>query len=449
VQARPASWYSLFLFVGWASTSAAEDWTQFRGPNGDSILRDARIPEEWNEQSHVVWKVPLPGRGWSQPVVAKGKIFVTTAECDDEEKPRRGEMGIVPGAADSRNFTYRWKLLCLSAETGAVLWEQVAHEGKPRVRKHRSNTFASETPVTDGELVIAYFGMTGIDCYDFDGKRLWTKDLGVYPMQADWGTGSSPVLYGDAVLVQCDNSKSSFLVALDKRSGDEIWRVTRQEQSNWSTPYLWKNRVRTELVTAGGNRTRSYDPATGDLLWEMKGSGRTSSSPVGSDELLFIDSVERFMGSPGRLAALRAGAAGDVSLKGNEKTNDWIPWTLTLNAYRNTSPLLFENCLYLLEQNQGIVRCYDAGTGKLHYQKRMPDVVGSTASPWAANGKIFCLDEVGCTLVFEPGPEFKPVATNRLDEDLFWASPAFAGNRLILRSMQHLYCIGENPTDTK
>ncbi len=260
--------------------------------------------------------------GWSQPVVSGEKIFVTTAVADDEEKPVRGDLrGIVPEAADTRQIVYRWKVLCLAANTGEVLWEQIAHEGKPKTKKHRSNTYASETPATDGERLIAYFGMTGIYCYDLSGKPLWNKNLGAFTTQAGWGTGSSPVLYGDAVYVQCDNDQSSFLVALDKRTGDELWRVARAEKANWSTPYLWKNKLRTELVAAGGTKMRSYDPATGDLLWEMGASGRTSITPVGDGELLYVDSFKRFEGSPGRLAAIRAGAAGDISLTQEETAN--------------------------------------------------------------------------------------------------------------------------------
>jgi outer membrane protein assembly factor BamB len=327
-----------------------------------------------------------------------------------------------------------------------VVWEQTVHEGKPRFGKHRTNTFASETPATDGELVIAYFGNTGISCYDLEGKRLWTKDLGAFPTQANWGTGSSPVLFGDAVFVQCDNEQSSFLVAFDKRSGNELWRVPRDEQSNWSTPYLWKNKERTELVAAGGKKIRSYAPATGELLWEMQGSGRTSLTPVGSDELLYVDSVVRFTGSPGRLAAIRAGAAGDISLTPKETSSPAVAWSVTLNSYRNASPLLYADCLYMTEQHQGVVRCFDARTGKLHYQKRLPQATGGNASPWAMGNRICCLDEVGLTVVFEPGPEFTVVASNKLDEDMFWASAAVAGNRLILRSLETLYCICDPAT---
>lgn len=433
----------IVLLTGFSAQAMADDWPQFRGPRGDGVAERSHAPERWSEQTHVAWKVVIPGRGWSQPIITADRIFVTTAISDEEEKPRRGEMGIVPGAADPRKNFYRWKVLCLSAETGAVLWEQTAHEGKPRFGKHRSNTFASETPVTDGERVIVYFGNAGLSCYDVKGERLWTKDLGAYPTQASWGTGSSPVLFGDSVFVQCDNDQSSFLVALDKRTGDELWRVPREEPTNWSTPYLWKNKDRTELVAAGGTKMRSYDPATGKLLWEMQGSGRTSITPVGSDELLYVDSVQKFMGSPGRLAAIRAGAKGDISLKANEMSSPAVAWSVNLSSYRNASPLLFANCLYMLEQHQGMLRCYDATTGKLNYQKRMPDTTGCNASPWAMGNRVFCLDEVGQTVVLEPGPEFKVVASNRLDEDMFWASATVAGDRLILRSLQHLYCISD------
>jgi outer membrane protein assembly factor BamB len=433
------------VLITLVSPALAEDWTQFRGPSGDGVVREAKFPQEWGEESHVAWKVALPGRGWSQPVTAKGKVFVTAAVSDKEEKPRRGEMGIVPGALDPQKHDYRWMLVCLDADTGKVVWEETAYKGKPRSRKHRSNTYASETPATDGELVIAYFGMTGISCYNFAGKRLWTKDLGSFPTQAGWGTGSSPVIVGDAVFVQCDNDQASFLVALDKQTGDELWRKPRDEPSNWATPYLWKNKMRTELITAGGKKVRSYDPATGDVLWEMEAIGRTSATPVGSEELLYVDSVQRILGSPAKIVAVRAGGTGDISPAKGETTGPFVAWTVTLNTYHNTSPLLYADCLYMLEQHQGIVRCYDALTGKVHYQQRIPEATGCTASPWAGAGKIYCLDEVGHTFVFESGPQFKLLATNRLDEDLFWASAAFTSDRLILRSMEHLYCIGDKP----
>jgi outer membrane protein assembly factor BamB len=420
-----------------------DDWPQFRGLHGDGVVRDSGFPEQWEENSNVQWKVACPGRGWSQPIAVRDRVFLTTAVCEAEEMPRIADAPIVPNAADSRKHSYEWKLLCLDADTGDVVWDQTVYAGKPRTRKHRSNTFASETPATDGELVIAHFGNTGISCYNFDGTRLWTKDLGAYRMQADWGTGSSPVIQGDLVYVQCDNEESSFLVALEKSTGNEVWRAERSEVSNWSTPYVWKNKIRTELVTAGGTKTRSYDPTTGQLLWQIDGSGRTSATPVASDELLYLDSVDRIQGKPGHLAAIRPGAAGDVSLMPDEKSGRSVAWSVSLNAYRSSSPLLYSDCLYVFEQYGGIVHCYDALTGALHYRQRLPEGGGSIASPWASRGKIYCLDDYGRTTVLESGPTFKLVATNHLDEGMFWASPAIAGNRLLLRSLQHLYCIGK------
>lgn len=188
---------------------------------------------------------------------------------------------------------------------------------------------------------------------------------------------------------------------------------------------------------------RSYDPATRELLWEMEGSGRTSLSPVGNDELLYVDSVDWFQGSPGRLAAIRAGAAGDLSLKPDETAGPSVAWSVMLTSYRNASPLLCDDCLYMLDQVQGIVRCFDAQTGELHYRQRLPGAAGSNISPWARGDRVFCLDEVGQTTILVSGPEFEVLGTNQLAEDLYWASPAFTADYLIVRSMQNLYCIGE------
>jgi outer membrane protein assembly factor BamB len=320
---------------------------------------------------------------------------------------------------------------------------QTAREGKPTMHIHPNNTYASETPVTDGERVIAYFGMTGVYCYDLDGTLVWSKDLGAYPMQFGWGTGSSLALHHDLVFVQCDNDRSSFLVALDKRTGDEVWRATRTERSNWSTPIIWKNNRRTELVTSGGGRMRSYNPATGELLWEMRASGRSAASPVGTEDLLYVDSADRLTGRSGIFAALRAGAEGDISPRKDELSNPFVAWSVRLNGNRIASPLVYANNVYLLEQHGGILRCFDAATGKEHFRKRLPGASGFTSSPWASRGKIFCLDQDGLTLVIDPGPTLQVVASNRLNE-MFWSSVAVAGNRLLLRGVDHLYCVGRN-----
>ena len=340
-------------------------------------------------------------------------------------------------------MSYQWKVLCLDAATGDIVWQQTAQQGQPRIPTHPNNTYASETPATDGQRLVAYFGMTGVYGFDLAGKLLWNKDLEAYPMQFGWGTGSSPVLDGDRVFIQCDNDKASFLVALDKNTGDELWRVARDERSNWSTPYVWRNKLRTELVTAGGAEVRSYSLESGDLLWKIEPHGRTAITPVGDDRLLYVDSYDRLMGARGSLVAVRAGAAGDVSLKAGETAHAFVAWSTPINSYRVASPLLYRGRLYSLDQQRGIVRCLDASTGAEHYRQRLPGATGFTASPLASDGKIYLVDQNGLTVVVEAGPELHVISQNELNE-MCWSSPAVAGDNLLIRTVDALYCIGRD-----
>jgi outer membrane protein assembly factor BamB len=367
-------------------------------------------------------------------------------------------------------------VLCLDRATGKVLWRQLAQEAKPRIATHGSNTYASETPVTDGERVYAYFGMTGLFCYDAAGKLVWKKDLGAYPMQMGWGTSSSPVLDGDRLFLQVDNEQKSFLVAFDKKTGDELWRADRDEKSAWCTPYVWKNKQRTELVTLGSRKVRSYDPATGKLLWELGPGGgfRTTSTPVGDEDLLYVGAGAGgrggFGGGPpgggfggggppgggfgggggrggmgggmggGGLVAVKAGASGDVSLKQGETSNAGVAWSLSRGGPAMASPLVYQGHLYILDQNGGLVTCYNAKTGKQVYRERLQGARAFWASPWACDGKVFCLDDDGQTFVLQAGPEFKLLGKNALNE-MTWSTPAVAGGALFVRSVDNLICI--------
>ncbi len=428
-----------FCLVGHA---IAENWSQFRGPGTNGIVGDAKLPTEWGPDNHILWKVDLPGAAWSQPIAWGERIFVTTAEADKQSKPDLGTMRIGGGIQSERKLDYRWKVLCLDAASGKTLWAKTAHEGHPAIPVNVSNTYASETPVTDGERVIAYFGMTGVYCYDFNGKQLWTRDLGSHKMMFGWGTGSSPILFGDKIFIQCDNEEASFLVALDKKTGQGVWRVTRDEKSNWSTPYVWKNKSRTELVAAGGGQMRSYDPDTGKLLWSMAGKGRTATTPVGDDELLFVDSYDRVTGMNGVYVAIRPNASGDISLKPDETSNSFIAWSGAVPGYRIASPTLCQGCLYVLGQYGGTTNCLDAKTGKEVFRKRMPGADGFTACALASGDKLYCLDQTGRMTILVAGPEMKVVASNDLGEMCF-ASPAVSGNRILIRTIDHLYAIGE------
>ena len=241
---------------------AEDNWPQFRGAGGNGLAGDNKLPLEWGADKNIRWKTEVPGVGWSAPIIWGNKLFVTTAVTDNQAKPKSGSRGGGGGGGRAKgppDVTYRWQLHCLDAATGKEIWKQVALEAKPRISKHGSNTYATETPVTDGQHIYAYFGMTGLFCYDLTGKLIWKKDLGSYPMMAGWGTASSPVLEGELVFVQCDNEQKSFLAAFDKTTGAEKWRAERTEKSTWSTPYLWRNRQRTELV-ALGETVRSVRP---------------------------------------------------------------------------------------------------------------------------------------------------------------------------------------------
>ena len=457
------------LLVG-VSCAIAQNWPQWRGPEGNGLAPEKKLPAEWGPDKNIAWKVALPGSGWSQPIVWDNKIFVTAAVTENQTKPKAGDFNPMatsdgPASSDFRfpggpggrdggpsggfpppppapDKIYLWKVICLDTTTGNVLWERTAREGKPRTTVNRNNTYASETPVTDGERVIAYFGNTGLYCYDISGNLLWSKDLGAYPMQMGWGTGSSPVLYGDRVFIQCDNDKESFLVALDKKTGDQLWRLDRNEKSNWSTPYIWKNKQRTELITAGGTKLQSHNPENGELFWEMDAGGRNSLTPVGDQELLYADSVDRMMGGSGPIVAIRAGASGDISLKEDETSNTFVAWSSPLRTFRVASPLLYGGCLYMLDHQRGQLRCYDAKTGKENYMERIEGAKGFTSSPWASDGKVFCLDETGLTVVLKAGPKLEILATNKLD-DTFWSSIAVVGENLLLRGVDHLYCIAK------
>jgi outer membrane protein assembly factor BamB len=414
------------------------EWPQFRGPGGVGLPAEKELPVAWSEMN-VQWKVKVPGTGWSSPILWGDKIFLTSAVTENQAKPRPDGGPRGGGGANPANAVYRWEVYCLDRTTGKELWKQLASEGKASIPTHASNTYASETPVTDGERVYVYFGMTGLFCYDTGGKLLWKKDLGTYPMQGNWGTGSSPVLWENRLFLQCDNEEKSFLVALDKKTGAELWRVSRDEKSNWATPYVWKNKLRTELVTSASQKVRSYDPATGRLLWELGiGGGRCIATPVGDDELLYGGS-EPFRSS-GSLFAVRAGASGDITLKAGETANAGVAWFDAKGGLGMASPLLYQGHIYVLDRRLGIVSCYAARTGKPVYKERLPSARGFWASPWAYDGKVFCLDDDGQTFVLQAGPEFKLLGKNALP-DRFWATPAAAGGALYLRGVEALYCV--------
>lgn len=429
----------IILFV--AQSVWAAQWPQFRGPQSNQLCQDMPLPQVWSRDRNIQWQVPIPGRAWSSPVVWGDRIFVTTAVDETLESSGSSSRASESGSRIKPTNDHRWEVHCLDLNSGKTLWAKVATQGKPTMTMHKDNSYASETPVTDGERVYVFFGNKGLYCYDFQGKLLWSKDLGVYEMQSEWGTGSSPLIHEGLVYLQIDNQEQSFLVALEGKTGEERWRIPRQEKSNWCTPIVWRNQKRTELVAAGLT-VRSYDPLTGDLFWELNvGGGRCVASPTAAGDLLYFGTEKR-SGKGGSLFAVKAGASGDITPEPAASTSAGVLWSQPDAGIAFASPLVYLDHVYVLERNRGGIKCFHAQTGELLYSEKLPDVRFFWASPWACNGKIFCLDDHGTTHVVQAGSEFRILGKNMLNEDNY-ASCAFTENSVILRGVESLYCISE------
>jgi outer membrane protein assembly factor BamB len=437
--------------VGLVAAAAAGDWPQFRGPAAG--VADGPAPVAWGRGRNARWRAEIPGVGWSSPVVVGDKVFVTTATSDRQRKPDGpfgGGFDDPPGGAPPASggpqrppdAVVRWHLYCLSADDGAVRWARTAAERKPAHPTFPSNGYASETPAADAARVYAHFAPVGlVVCYDHAGNKVWEKDLGPHPMAMGYGTGSSPAQDAERVFVVCDNEERSFAVALDKATGREVWRKDRPGKSAWSTPLVWTNRVRTEVVCCGHEQVTAYTPDTGDVLWRMNGiDSPFSSTPAADAERVYFG-----CGGPGSVSplyAVRAGATGDVTLKKGEAASEWVAWSWTRAGVRVASPLAYRGLLYVAGE-RGTLSCFDAATGRPAYRnERLPQSRGVMASPWAAGGQVFVLDNSGRTHVVEAGRSFRPVGANTVDE-MCWSSPAVAGGRLYLRGRDHLYCFEE------
>jgi outer membrane protein assembly factor BamB len=358
----------------------------------------------------------------------------------ESEAPRKGLYfgGNRPTPPDA---IHHWEVFCFDLETGHTLWRRRAHEGKPASAKHLKNSFASETPVTDGERVYCCFGNVGVFCFDLDGKLLWSTRIEPHRTRFGWGTAASPVLHEDRLYLLNDNEEDSHLLALDKRTGREASRTARDEKSNWSSPYVWRNEQRTEIVTAGTGKVRSYD-LDGKLLWSLEGmSSITIATPYACQGLLYISSG--YVLSPLQpIYAIRPGAEGDITLTGDQTSNRWIAWAQRKAAPYNPTTLVHNGRLYVL-YDRGFLACYDARNGSAVYQRqRIPDGRAFTSSPWACGDKILCLSEDGVTFVFQAGDQFQMLRANPLaEDDMCLATPALAGDRLLIRSSARLYCL--------
>jgi outer membrane protein assembly factor BamB len=416
------------------------NWPQFRGPGALGVAAHPNLPERWSTNENVAWKTEVPGRGWSSPIVWGERVFVTTVVSEGEVEPPKKGLYLGGERKEIPKAEHRWLVLCYDLKSGRELWAQEAQHGQPPNQLHVKNTYASATPVTDGERVYAWFGNVGLFCYDLEGRKLWSTNWPAVKIRNGWGSAASPVLHDDRVFIVNDNDEQSFAVALDARTGRQLWQVERDEKSNWASPCVWQNERRTELITSGTRRIRSYD-LNGKLLWQCGGmSSIVIPTPFSTSNLLYVCSG--YVGDRARpVFAFKPGASGDITLNPGETNNEFIAWHQPTAGPYNPSPLLYGDYFYVLF-DFGFLSCHDARTGRQIYEKqRIRDVPTSfTASPWAANGKIFALSEDGDTFVFQAGPEYKLLHKNSLDE-MCLATPALAGDRLLIRTLTRLYCI--------
>lgn len=456
------------IVLGVGGLLAAEpDWPGFRGPASNPAAGlNTKLPEKWSKSTNIEWTADLPGLGWSSPIVAGKSIFLTTVTTDGAaKKPQVGssysndyiaelmKQGLkgkeLLDKVNARDFefptevTVHYWLYSVDLDSGKINWKREFHAGHPPGGRHRKNSFCSETPVTDGKRVYVYINNLGLFAYDLAGNQVWKTMTESYPTIMDFGTASSPVLVNDLLIVVNDNEKHQFIAAFDRNTGKQVWMKDRSihvknsdRQTGWSTPFVWKTPERTEIVTMGPGIAISYD-LEGKELWRLGGMGPMPiPSPFAHEGLLYLN------GGAGKpVAAVKAGATGDLTTEDGAKPNEFVAWSQPKAGTYLPTQLAYQGGLYVLTHT-GILTRFDAKTGVQTFKARVGTGGEFTASPWAYNGKVFCMDEEGKTFVIKSGDIYELVGTNDLGE-MVLSTPALVGERLIVRTENHLYSIHE------
>jgi outer membrane protein assembly factor BamB len=427
---------------------SAQNWPSFRGPNASGVAEGQPTPLKWDVASgdNVLWKTPVPGMAVSSPVVWGDRVFVSTAVSGDPNAGiRTGLYGDVKPSNDVS--MHSWRLLALDKRTGKVLWDRVAHEGVPKTKRHPKSSQASATPVTDGRHVVVSFGSEGLYAYDFDGKLLWTRDLGTlnagwfYDPDYEWGIASSPIIWKNSVIVQCDIQKNSYIAAFDVATGSPQWRTAREEIPSWSTPTVYERDGRTELVTQATGFTRGYDPATGKELWRLSGNSEIAiPTPIVGPNLIIVTNGYTPI-QP--IYAIKPGATGDITLKKDQTSSESVAWSTPRGGPYIPTPVIYGDHLYVLAIT-GVLTSYDVRTGQRIYQQRVGMGGSFSASPVAADGKLYISSEDGDVYVVKAGPQYELQASNSIGEVLM-ASPAISDGTLFFRGLRNVFAIKEKP----
>jgi outer membrane protein assembly factor BamB len=430
-----------------ASLGLAADWPQFRGPGASGVGSGANPPVQWDgvKGANVAWKVEIPGLAVSSPIVWGDRVFVTTAiSSDPSQKFRTGLYGDTDSAPD--RSPHQWRVMAFDKRTGKLLWDRLACQGVPKTKRHPKSSQASASPVTNGGVVVAYFGSEGLYAYSTDGKPLWKKDLGIqnagwfFDPDSEWGAGSSPVIHENSVIVLCDRQRDSFIAAFDLKDGRELWRTARAEIPTWGTPTLVQGKDRVEVATNGSRAIRGYDAGTGKELWTLGPNSEIAcTTPVSGHGLIFVTA-----GYPPvqPIYAIKIGSHGDLTLKEDQDSSDAIAWSKRSGGVYLPTPILYGDLLYTINNN-GILAAYEAATGNRVYQQR---VGGSSfvASPVAAGGNLYLAGEDGDIFVVKAGPKYELIGKNPVGEPIL-ATPAWADDLLLIRGERHLFAISGPP----
>jgi outer membrane protein assembly factor BamB len=435
---------TIFILHG-QNKNDGKNWPSFRGPNASGIAENFSTPVSWEVESskNIRWKVPIPGLAHSSPVIWGDRIFVTTATGEAEAELKVGLYGSVAPVDD--DSVHEWKVYCLDKKSGNIIWENTAHKGIPKVKRHPKATHANTTPATGGEHVVAFFGSEGLYCYDIKGKLMWKKDFGLLDSaffmmpKAQWEFASSPIIHQGVVIVQCDALNTQFLAALEIKTGEEIWRTIRDDVPTWSTPTVHVGENKTQIILNGFKHIGGYDFKTGKELWKVSGGGDIPvPTPVVAHGMVFINSAH------GRLSpiyAIKLESEGDISLRGEETSNESIVWSVRRGGSYMQTPLVYGDYLYNLQWN-GSLSCYQAKTGELVYREQLGKMTAFSASGVAADDKLYFSSEEGDIFVLKAGPEFEVLATNSMKDECM-ATPAISEGNLYFRTHHYLVAVSE------
>lgn len=435
----------LLLILLGAPVFADENWPSFRGKHAKGVADQHPTVMEWDmdDNTNVLWKTPIPGLGHSCPIVWKDKLFVTTAVSSlGEQSLKVGLYGNVDAAKEYGEIT--WRLICLHKKTGEVLWDRKCCSGKPKIRRHTKGSFANATPCTDGKHVAAFFESEGLYCYDMEGKLLWKKGFGLIDQGAfdkpelQWGGGSSPVIHDGMLILLCDHAGQSFLLALNVKDGTRIWKTMRDEDTTWGSPTVCLGE-HPQIIVNGYKHIGGYDIKTGKEIWKMRGGGDTPvPTPIVDSGLIYITNAH---GRLSPLYAIKTAAKGDITLKGEATSNDFIPWSIRRGGNYMTTPIIHGDFIYGLT-DYGLMTCWDKKTGEVKYRKRIGRKNGFTASPVIADNKIYYTGEKGHIYIMKTGPEFDMLSKAFMDETCM-ATPAVSEGVLFFRTRGHVAAVGK------